>query len=360
MTTAPEREASGTLHVVVTCTDRKSREVEADVRMEKMPRGSLDERLQAWRSALQDRPVEAVTARELYAGDHWQVVRSLEDTVPAGLALQVWVCSAGYGLVSMDTQLRPYAATFTPRHADSVVFPGAAYTTADWWQALATWLPTSTVSPRTLASLASSIANDPMSFMLVAISRQYAQALADDLTSAAELLPDRMALICTGANADSPSGRRKVTVLHRFSLPTDARLKLQVGGAMQSLNVRLARRALREATDEPAWYPSFARLLNRARLWADAAVDLPKYERTRQDSQDIRTWIQSKLAENPGASRTQLLRELRDANLACEQARFATLFREVVSATSSVTARPDGQSSSFETDERPLERKVRL
>jgi len=43
----------------------------------------------------------------------------------------------------------------------------------------------------------------------------------------------------------------------------------------------------------------------------------------------VRSYVTSKLGENPSAKHTALLRQLRDSGRACEQSRFRRLFEEV-------------------------------
>ena len=47
------------------------------------------------------------------------VARGLPDEA-GGRPAQLWACSAGYGLIRADALVRPYAATFTSGHPDSV------------------------------------------------------------------------------------------------------------------------------------------------------------------------------------------------------------------------------------------------
>src|SRR5687767_10391584 len=105
--------------MVVTCTDRKTVPLNGGPRASQLPPGTLEMRMDAWRNALNLTSQGAVPAEELYAGDHWSVVRSLRSVAPAGLDLQVWVASAGYGLLRSDALIRPYSATFARGAVDA-------------------------------------------------------------------------------------------------------------------------------------------------------------------------------------------------------------------------------------------------
>src|SRR5437868_12287553 len=116
----------GGVNLIVSCTKRKTRHATASLRLRDLPGpATVEERSGAWISRLQAARSDLTPARDLYCGDHWAVVRSIAQCVPANApAVRVWVCSAGYGLVTPDSHLAPYDATFTPRQPDSVVPAG--------------------------------------------------------------------------------------------------------------------------------------------------------------------------------------------------------------------------------------------
>lgn len=308
--------SSARLHVVVTCTDRKTRAVSPELRVGSLLAGPLESRVQVWTAALESSRAEAVAAEYLYAGDHWRVVRTLGAAAPLGIEVETWVCSAGYGLCHLSTPMRPYAATFASTHPDSVAPRQMEYTTSEWWQCLAKWRPGALRGPRTVAELAATSPND---FVLVAISGTYATALSADLEKAARFVGDvgRLAVISVGS---------RPTPLRRHFVPAAARLKVALGGAMQSLNARIARRAIEKASD---WYPSRDLLARLLQSWVDGAPAIETHDRQKLDDDAVRTCIRLSLEENPRLAHTQLLRALRDSGRACEQARFAALFREV-------------------------------
>lgn len=319
------------IHVVTTCTDRKMRAVSTELRARALPIHDLAARLRAWTERLDMEAESSLPALELYAGDHWQVVRSMADLAADDVDVHVWICSAGYGLVPWSAPLRAYSATFSATQPDAVVPTSMPGTTVDWWNGLALWTPrlwreggqrTSDVvaPPRTLQTLARQMG--AADFMLVAISAVYERALREDLLDAARSITDqdRLAMFSTGAR---PRGE-----LRSFHIPTGSHIKTHVGGAMQSLNARLARRALAERT---AWFPSRARLGEVAAGWSAAAPPSVKLARVPMSDEDLRTYIIDQRRVSMNVGHTVLLRALRDGGRACEQTRFAKLFREVVS-----------------------------
>jgi hypothetical protein len=191
-----------------------------------------------------------------------------------------------------------------------------AYTNSDWWRGLAEWHPIDATTPRTIHGLVGNAAND---FVLVALSGVYADALSHDLLDAVEISPgDHLAIVS--------AGYRYADELRPFQVPAAARLKNTLRGAMQSLNARVARDAVSRAKD---WYPSRAKLVRLMQTALEEATPMTTHDRKRLDDEEIRRYIRESVQEDPRITHTRLLRALRDKGLACEQSRFASLFREV-------------------------------
>jgi len=308
---APER-----VHLVVACANRKTQPVPSSLRLRHVVGCSPEGRAAAWVDQLERSAEPTVAARELYAGEHWQVVRGLEPAAAAaGLDASLWVCSAGYGLVSADAPLRSYAATFAAGHADSV--SADPRNRPRWWTALAGWRgPVPTVQ-RTLRDLAR---RDPYAVFLVALSSAYLAACADDLLGAAAELDsaEQLAIISAGMRSSGP--------LARHLAPATAHLQPKLGGTRQSLNARILGHLLGDHAD--------ALTLTQIRsvlggLLA-AAPPLVRYQRMPRTDRQVATFIRRRLTTEPEVTTSRLLREFRDLGNACEQGRFAALYRAVL------------------------------
>jgi hypothetical protein len=103
-------------------------------------------------------------------------------------------------------------------------------------------------------------------------------------------------------------------------------MKAMVGGAMQSLNVRLARHAVRVADQ---WAAEPRKLHTLFTHWAAESPPIESYDRARSNDTTLRDFIRVSLDEDPTITHTNLLRALRLSGRACEQSRFRALFRDV-------------------------------
>jgi len=255
-------------------------------------------------------------AESLYAGDHWHVVRSIsQSSAKNGVRSHVFVCSAGYGLISPSARIRPYSATFTSNHPDSVVqTPSngeAINAPRQWWSAIAAWEGPEPGSARSLAE-----ATSDFEYVLIALSPPYLDAIGDDLSAALKACsPLKVSIFSAGA-----------TNSNRFAdylIPCHSKLRYVIGGACNSLNVRCLRHAIEHASeglDRESVKRRFARLLKKR-------PDESRPERTPMTDEEVTNFIVDALAADPLVRSTPLLRRLRDGGRSCEQSRFSAIFR---------------------------------
>lgn len=286
------------LSIVVTCTDRKVSVPVQGLRARDLPPGDVRLRAAEWK-----RRVIAAEQRvplvRLYQGDHWTRAQQLATyAAKAGFTPDVWVASAGLGLKPVSSAAPAYAATFSPRHADSVaVSPDGC---AAWWQSLQ-----ADGGGAQLDDLAR------RGQLLLVLSEVYAKAMAPDLRRLGTL----------GAEALLIGGSQEFPGLAR--LRTDATLRDALGGTLTSLNVRMAAAWLERCSTTRLTSPETHKAWQS---WASQVAKQERYDRKPMTDEAVIEFIRNSLALHPDYSRTRLLRELRSQNLACEQKRFANLY----------------------------------
>ncbi len=307
------------INLFVTCTQRKSREISSELRFRFLPAyETLEDLSVAWIDRLQERKGELVHASELYAGDHWQVVRSIKNaTNNSPLDLRIWVISAGYGLISYDAPLQPYAATFSVRNPDSILshcpLTKAKQMRAEWWRLLAEWTGPEPHKPRSFVQV---IGQDPEAFLLIVASNTYLEAIAPDLTQVVQRHPaHKIGIISAGVPQKG--------WLRPYLLPCDLRLRSVLGGSCHSLNVRMARWVLQECGGQPLNFAKMREWLPRF-LEGEKKPELP--QRKPMNDSSVIDFIYKKIKRNPAIKPTPLLTEFRKSGYACEQHRFLSLF----------------------------------
>jgi len=305
--------SSPSVHIVVTCTNRKRYPVPDNLRLGHLRERRPGQRFAAWTHRLAAMP-PSIPATDLYGGEHWQVARSLPTLInrPAKL----WVCSAGYGLVPADAPLNAYAATFSSREPDSVGETRAEV--LGWWRRLIEWPGPDATQPRSLADLAR---RNPTASIVVVLSDAYLRACSEDLLTARETLSDQDRLTVVGP----ATGRSE---LDDMLVPVTARMQSIVGGSLLALHARVAAHLLTTVANDGQI--GRARLREAAREAVENAPDnLPR--RTpgiRLADDEVRDFIRQELATRSGGSATTLLRRLRQSGHSCEQSRFKHLYAE--------------------------------
>jgi hypothetical protein len=212
-------------------------------------------------------------------------------------------------LIPATAAIRPYSATFAIGQLDSVADSPQAV--AAWWSALAEWEGPAN-SPRSLTRL---VASDSAARFLFILSRAYLVACRADIIKAVQELkaPQNLSIISAGTQRDAELGD--------FVLPANASLQSVVGGARNALNVRIARLLMLAGLEE---HVDMRHHLDEI-LTAHPPARRP--QALSMSDHEVRRFIHRELARDPTAAHTNLLQQLRRSGWACEQKRFAGLFR---------------------------------
>lgn len=313
---------SAELHIVVACAERKRNSAGAPVRLGSVKAQALSERFQTWWSRL-SRARAVWPADQLYIGDHWAVARDLPRAAQArGFAPTLWVASAGYGLVHAETPLAAYSATFAP-HSPDAVARGADDPLASsrwWWRALSRAPLANGMYPRSLAGVAR-VVSKTATFVVVG-SPAYVGAMSEDLVELASTSPAELLLVTT-SHGSFPEQ------LKQHLIPTVGALRLSLGGALTSLHVRVARELLQRLGPREL---TAKRAREHVLDLVARAPSLPCVKRAGASDEQIRVFVRKHLKQDPTATHTRLLRDLRARGIACEQSRFRSLFLDVISA----------------------------
>jgi hypothetical protein len=300
------------IQLVASCTERKRAPVPGKLRLRDVPKGKA--RAWEWLKRLAQDTSPSHPARDLYGGEHWQLILGLEaDLLGKGRDVHLWVTSAGYGLVSADALLKAYSATFASREDDGVPSESAAA----WWHALCVGHD----QAKTLQQLAREAET-----MIVIASAKYLRAMLPDLRLAREALSDPKQLIVFSGSLVAELASSQIVVDGRVQVALQHETSRDLRGTKQGLAARTARHLL---TQVEAWPPNASALQNAyIRLVSDH--QLPKSpDRERHGDDDVRAFIEEQLAADPKVGWTKLLRAWRGSGHACEQKRFRGLYQEI-------------------------------
>jgi hypothetical protein len=317
---------SNWLNLVVTCTSRKRISPERCRRIRTLKSKAITDRAERWirtlSSASSNNPTQA---ERLYCGEHWSVVQSIPAVAArVGRRMRIWICSAGYGLISPSSQVQSYSATFSAYELDCVTggVNGTDRSRAakEWWTRLSGWKGPGPDSVRTLSQIARRYPKDAL---VVVASPDYLLAVEDDLKDASKELSDQKLLMLISA------GTRQLGALSKHLLPCDARLQRCLGGTRVSLNARIARRLIGSSSTGVIDIISAKRYLS-ALLHSQPA--LVRVSRAPSTNAQLKHFIKQEVAAGGKPSASTLLRRLRARGRACEQSRFVRIYRMAVGA----------------------------
>jgi len=260
----------------------------------------------------------------MYGGEHWTLARrSLEVCENAGVAADLWIASAGYGLIPAHAPLSPYSATFAQGVPDSVTrgcrdAKKRPAILQSWWACLGGFSGPDSQACRSVQALA---VKSPRSALIVVGAPDYIRAMRQDLLAARAALdtPDRLIVV---SNRDLKSDDE----LSRHLIPVDERCRTLLGGTMQGLNARVALSLLEWGHDGPLTFP---RLRKRYDEMVSDAEKPQKPNRDKMDDKDVLAFLRAELTRDPRAGWTPLLKALRGGGRACEQSRFKELHKQV-------------------------------
>lgn len=308
------RTVRGAAAVVVPCASRKALRSTSEARAVSLARSLQDAVETAWLDRVRKLD-PACPAASLYCGRGSRLAR--EAAAASGGAL--YYASAGLGLVSAERALPAYGLTVTGKGPESVALRVAGpFDPAAWWSAV-----NSGPFATPLADLFAPPDGTPV---LVGLTQPYARMVAPALEALPEAARRRLRIF--GANLCTVLPAAVV----KQALPYDERLEAILPGTRadfpQRALLHFARGGLHAC-------PSLD--LDRQRRWVEAALAgrcAPgRPHRLRLSDADMVRQIERHLPGSPTMG--LLLRALRDREgIACEQSRFARLYRAATGGTS--------------------------
>lgn len=105
------------IQVIVTCAANKNVEVPKELQFGKLPTLSIKESVKEWVNRLKTTSVNLVPMINLYKGGYWNIVKNLHQNPKVD---NIWVLSAGYGIINANQPVKPYAIALKDNSFDSI------------------------------------------------------------------------------------------------------------------------------------------------------------------------------------------------------------------------------------------------
>lgn len=206
--------SAGNVHLIVTCTRRKTVDAGDTVFPDEHDAGRA---YGIWLDRLTKAGSESphMTAGELYSGQHWNRAAA----AAAHTGAELWVISAGLGLLHASDPVVPYEATFSSMPCCH----------RGLWERLTTRPPTDRRCP----SLRALMHERPRDRFIMAASPAYLQAVEEDLCAGGEQLASPALLTIVSSKGYRGRMRERVTL-------TSAAMMKTLNTNMTGLNISYA------------------------------------------------------------------------------------------------------------------------
>lgn len=302
-----------TLALVTVCTNRKTIPPSERLQAELLPTGSQETVGKAWRDRLRSAEPR-IAARKLYAGRGFREALAVVEAHKADL----WIASAGLGLVHGDEEVPGYDLTLSAGAESSIrrrVTVGA-FDAAGWWSDLAR-------RRRPKRCLGALLGSNADGHVVVSLPGSYLELVQEDLLSVGTLALRRVRIV-------GPLDLEQVAPrLRPLVMPYDDRLNgsdSPLNGTRADFPQRAARHLLQHACadglcDDPEEDAQRVRRSLRDLAWPEQAA-------RRQLCDDDLVKAMLSCWDRAAGQSTKMLRLLRDEEgIACEQGRFVQLFK---------------------------------
>jgi len=306
------------IHLIINPTNRKTST--SNLNLGSLKQSDPKRRMQDWMGLVAKSPIKEVTALELYAGDHWTIAKQIRTEFDTS-CVRIWIMSPGYGLVEAEEPIKPYTATFSPDHEESVARGGSlALSNLNWWDMLTQWQPFQEKKPRSIFQLITQFSNHR--FILLGSSR-YMNLLKNEFKNIELHMPANL----ENLYIISPRTKNIGPLLTNNLMPSYRSLRPLLGGGDASLNIRTGRYLLNLIMTQTLSVTEVKANMHQL------ITELPPLKirsRTLISNEELSDHIRALLTENPILSMSSGIKMLRESGLACSQKRFRNAYQSTI------------------------------
>lgn len=310
------------IHLITTCTNGKNGLSNGTLSLSKYTSGHISSEMliNSWCSAVNSAiPASAsVCAVDLYKGGHWATAKAILKEYP----IDLWILSAGLGLLNHKDKVLPYQATFAKGYEESIPSYSHQYVGKSfhrtWWKEINERSPFNLQHPTSITAL---MKRNNRDYFIICGSPDYINAIELDIINGLQHLNDsqKQLLIITS---------KKINVrLESFLFKSNQYMAQWLKCNMLMLNISLARYLVKEFVGSKA---DNLHLLSQQ--LTKKLENLPEREfkkGIRRSLEEVNAYILNLLIRQPGISATQALRIFRDGGNSFEEKRFRVVFKAI-------------------------------
>lgn len=303
--------------IIATCTNRKTKAPNEPLFGRSLPKGDQEGLLLNWVQRIRN-VEETFYARKLYCGRGFSEIVKIKSSTAA----QIWIISFGMGLIDDDKPIPAYQITLTRPSEDSIlnkVVPNYSFNSSDWWNGINQQLY-GTKNP-----IANLICNHKDTVFVISVSQAYLKLVMSDLFSLQDHDLSRVRIVGPPHPRDLP-----LQYIHLW-MPYDDRFDGPTSpnpGTRSDFSQRIARHFIENVLiPHPlSTAEDHGRLVQKIMGTMNRAMQIKRRVVSDKEIANIIS-INWDLAKGSCA---RMLRVLRDnEKVACEQGRFAAIFRKI-------------------------------
>ena len=301
--------------LITTCTNRKTLPPAQRLQARKLDNGSQELVTTSWKEWLKEHQ-HRITARELYAGRGFSEALTTSKYCGSNL----WIISAGIGLISADEELPAYDLTLSigsPNNIRDKITKGF-FDAALWWSDLGR-------CHRPKRSISNLVRNNPGRTVIICLPGSYMELIAQDLLA---LNDSELKWVRLIGPLPSSNLHERLCPVH---MPYDDRLN-GPDSPLPGTRADFPQRAARHFV-EHIWLIHGQALPEKHSAWVENSItafrspQIPK--RNKLTDEELVQKI-TKFWDRANGQSARMLRILRDEeSIACEQGRFSILFKRV-------------------------------
>jgi len=304
--------------IITSCTNRKKILPPPLLRANNLPVGAQSTLLLAWKNCI-EKASDRVRADALYCGRGFAEIREI---IKNDQEIRFWIVSAGLGLVGSEEKVPSYNLTITPSTKDSIqnkLINGTKFDLSSWWCGINSQLKD------LKTPLASLIRAQKRTFFVISLPKSYLDFVASDLFSLEESCWHRIRFLGINSISSVPQKAKDLVMPYdeRFDGPDSIN-----SGTRADFSQRIARHFVENILSNNL----FSSQTDHAKAVHDFLRPMRpplKVKRAQKSNEEIERIIIKKW-NDAGGSSAKMLRILRDNELvACEQSRFANIFRQL-------------------------------
>ena len=323
-----------TLHLIVTCVAQKKSSRLVSILDPQINNGTVEEVFEQWQKLLNSSKIPKEKAESLYKGSLWNSYMKLWGLIRSRVEhSELWIISAGYGLINGSKKIIPYDVTFqdskfeTPsifkkiNKINSINKSPKQDVLKKWWS-----LHTFHREDSEIKSLSDLLIKSPKEdYFLFVLGKDYLEAISEDLLFGLDKRKfiEHIAVVSNNVNAPTPKKikRNWLFANNKFiNLPGTQSTTINSDIAIKLMMNLFKSGGLKN------W--SISEFNNYLMNLSSKLPNLKKYDREKKTDSEIKKFILSRIKKEH-ISCSKLHREYRISGMACEQKRFGQLYKEV-------------------------------